>query len=89
MNAKEIVNQVVSGQFAEMKESVREALAEKANAILDVAKESVARRYFGLHEEKTPADQGIDAAKEDDKKRDELKKAGKTIPKELTGLKNK
>jgi hypothetical protein len=86
MYIKEALDSIVEKNLDLMKENFNNALTEKAIHKLEERKIDIAQGYFAsLHEGKSPAAEGKEAAKKDDEMREKhMEKYGK-LPKRLSG----
>ncbi len=95
MYIKEAIQNILDKNLDEMKNNLQAALTEKAIEQLEEKKIKIAQSYFGeergqspgskASKPRSPAEEGMRAAEEDDNEREEYKKKGKKIPARLTG----
>jgi hypothetical protein len=85
MHIKEALENILDKKLDEMKQNFQAALTEKAIEKLEEKKIQIAQSYFAEEKGKSPGSKGIDAAKEDEREREEYAKSGKKIPARLTG----
>jgi regulator of replication initiation timing len=85
MYIKEAIENILEKNLDEMKNNFSAALTEKAIMRLEEKKIKIAQEYFGKG--KSPGTEGIEAAKDDEREREEYVKSGKKMPSRLTGKK--
>jgi hypothetical protein len=95
MYVKEAIQNILEKNLDEMKNNFQAALTEKAISQLEEKKIKIAQSYFGeergqspgskASKPRSPAEEGMRAAEEDEDERKEYAKSGKKIPARLTG----
>jgi hypothetical protein len=95
MYIKEAIQNILDKNLDEMKNNFQAALIEKAISQLEERKIQIAQGYFAeergqspgskASKPRSPAEEGMRAAEDDDNEREEFKKKGKKIPARLTG----
>lgn len=95
MHIKEAIKNIGEKKLESMKENFKNAIVEKAVEKLEEKKIEIAQSYFDeergqspgskASKPRSPAEEGMRAAEDDDNEREEFKKKGKKIPARLTG----
>ncbi len=85
MSINKAIENIFEGKLDEMRQNFSAAITSKAVEKLEERKIQIAENYFGQVVEGTPADEGREAVKDDDRMREKhMKKYGK-LPARLTG----